>query len=32
MTAYVDNPETSANVYDDVPIINKIDFGFYVVP
>lgn len=32
VTSYVDNPETSATVYDDIPIINKIDFGFYVVP
>ena len=32
ITSYVDNPNTSANVYDDIPIVNKIDFGFYVVP
>lgn len=32
ITSYVDNPETSADVYDDIPIVNKIDFGFYVVP
>ena len=30
VTSYVDNPDISA--YDDIPIINKIDFGFYVVP
>ena len=32
ISTYVDNPNTSADVYDDIPIINKIDFGFYVVP
>ena len=32
VSTYVDNPNTSADVYDDIPIVNKIDFGFYVVP
>ena len=32
ITSYVDNPEAGASVYDDIPIINKIDFGMYVVP
>lgn len=32
ITSYVDNPDISATVYDDIPIINKIDFGLYVVP
>lgn len=32
VSTYVDNPETSSTVYDDIPVINKIDFGFYVVP
>lgn len=29
---YVNNPDVSANVYDDVPIITKIELGTYVVP
>lgn len=32
LTTYVDNPDISARVYDDIPIVSKIDFGFYVVP
>ena len=32
ITSYVDNPNASVDIYDDIPIINKIDFGFYVVP
>ena len=32
VTSYVDNPDISSTVYDDIPIVNKIDFGFYVVP
>ena len=32
LTSMVDNPDISGNIYDDVPIINKIDFGLYVVP
>ena len=32
LTAMVDNPDVSSTTYSDVPIINKIDFGLYVVP
>lgn len=32
VSSWVDNPETSSTTYDDVPVINNIDFGFYVVP
>ncbi len=32
VTSYVDNPETSSTTYDDIPVINTIDFGFYAVP
>ena len=32
LTAEVDNPDISGLIYDDVPYINKIDFGMYVVP
>jgi hypothetical protein len=28
----VDNPDAPTDVYDDIPIVNKIDFGFYVTP
>ena len=31
-TAYVDNPDSDQSFYDDVPIINNINFGMYVVP
>ena len=31
LTSAIDDPD-GPDVYDDVPIINKIDFGFYVVP
>lgn len=30
VTSYVDSP--SAQIYDDVPVIDNISFGFYVVP
>ena len=32
VTSYVDDPELSDEVYDDIPIIDKISFGLYVVP
>ena len=32
ITSYVDNPDVSADIYDDMPYVNKIDFGVYVVP
>lgn len=32
VSSWVDNPETSSTTYDDVPVINNIDFGLYVVP
>lgn len=28
----VDNPDAPTDIYDDIPIVNKIDFGIYVVP
>jgi hypothetical protein len=28
----VDNPNAPTDIYDDIPVVNKIDFGFYVVP
>ena len=32
VTSMVDNPDAPNDVYDDIPIVNKIDFGFYVAP
>lgn len=32
VTSMVDNPNAPTDIYDDIPIVNKIDFGFYVVP
>lgn len=32
LTAYVDNPDISGTVYDDMPYVRQIDFGMYVVP
>lgn len=30
VSTYIDNPEVS--VYTEIPVINKIDFGFYAIP
>ena len=32
ITSYVDDPNAGPQMYDDVPYINTIDFGMYVVP